>query len=447
QRYADLRALVADLERLQCRCGRSTWSRLTRSIFGSFKRSASCFRARRKSHDSSGSSALIEDEGWPNKVHHDAAEFNAGLAELDPGQPQNQNPYDDKPSVPLHLHNTWAQSRCPSDSIMAAGVNSCLATSIIAGQRGHPVASHESSFSSNSSGTLTDMTTITTPGEPVFAPHTTASPVELRESDASWHPHQFALQHSPQNPLTVQAEPPGSPAESLRGTVAWLPGEASAPVFELESATRLRKSVLPQTAQAVSDFPQSRQYSYDSETEAMVNASVDNQPSSTTFQSPSQKKQDAVPALQYQPSASPPASPPTRNKRRRRAKRSSGQQNNETLRCDLCDYVAGGKEPRRMMAKHCRTKGHCEKMGQEPPKYICPVCGSAQVREDNLRQHIIKKHEKKEPDFLRRDTLQNGDWERTLLGGIEAATRGLVYDPLGSELAGFSLSFGSSSGN
>lgn len=65
QRYADLQALMADLERLQCRCERSTWGR-TKSFFGSLKKRALSLRSRRKSQEVPELDAGRDAE-WPSE--------------------------------------------------------------------------------------------------------------------------------------------------------------------------------------------------------------------------------------------------------------------------------------------------------------------------------------------------------------------------------------------
>ncbi|KAL2138932.1 hypothetical protein VTI28DRAFT_6019 [Corynascus sepedonium] len=504
QRYADLRALVADLERLQCRCRHSTWSRLTRCISDRIKRikiSAPNSKTNRKPNDSFGSSVITRDEKWTTQLGNDAVKFNSEPAELhsepkvqppqeldsEPCQSyeldtsrqlfcelavthpnnlhtyygphhaldhdcpelegcsspqkknfrqlQNQNFIVDKHGVPISLCHTETRSQCPSDSVAGAGSSPCSTTSImtqqhrppvvspqssfssdsVAGagpspclaasfktrQYRHPAVSPQSSFSSDSSGAFTDATAITIPEERMFASHTTSSPLELGDSDDSWYTQESTLQQSPQNSLGGLAELPGSPVESLPGTAAWPPGQASASVSKLENALRQRELLLPQPAQFVRDSPQNLQYQYDSRTETMVGMSVDGQPVSTVFRFPSQLRQEAIQVLQYQPSVSPAAVMPARRNRRIRARRPGEQQNSDPLRCNLCDYVPGGNEPRRMLAKHNKSKGHLKNLGQEPPKHPCPVCGSVQVRKDNLRQHVIRKHGKRYLVLLR----------------------------------------------
>lgn len=82
QRYADLQALMADLERLQCRCERSTWGR-TKSFFGSLKKRALSLRSRRKSQEMAELDAGREAE-WPS--------------EDDPAPPTGELPAFSKPA-------------------------------------------------------------------------------------------------------------------------------------------------------------------------------------------------------------------------------------------------------------------------------------------------------------------------------------------------------------
>lgn len=279
----------------------------------------------------------------------------------------------------------------------------------------------------------------------MFAPHATSSPVEFRNSDAAWNARKVALQQSSQNSLSERVELPGSPAKSLREGVSLLTEQASAPVFKSSDLMRAEEPVLPQAVQSVSDFSQSQHYPYDSKVKTMFDAYVDSQPVSTEFNSPSQQRHEAVPVLQCQSPASPAASLPQGRDPKKRAELSGREQNSAPLRCDLCHYVAGGKEPRRMMIRHCMSKRHREKMGQEPLRFTCPVCGSAHVRPDNLRQHVIKKHEKKDLALLWRGACRerrlrkNGRRGRGAGAGMEA-TRRQVYNPLRSQLAVFAPS-------
>ncbi|AEO56522.1 hypothetical protein MYCTH_2301577 [Thermothelomyces thermophilus ATCC 42464] len=263
-RYAELRATVAHLERSQCRCGRSTWSRLTKSIFGSFSKPASTLRSRKRSNHSAGMPSTGHGERVA-ELPHPAAGHAARIAELDVRRPLAELPdhsslaelYGSNPTdrgdlgeprdqiARFHEHNTpiWpgfaeSEAQYPSQCLAALGHNTPSPFTPLPFSQ-----SAQSSISSIHSSSITDSPSVVVPEKPMFTAHVTASPTEQSGGIASWHTNPSMPHQVLQGPSGIAAELSGSPVGLLVPDMAMirLPEQTIGSLPELEGDTpRLR---------------------------------------------------------------------------------------------------------------------------------------------------------------------------------------------------------------
>ncbi|KAK4040845.1 hypothetical protein C8A01DRAFT_35121 [Parachaetomium inaequale] len=336
QRYADLRASMADLERSQCRCGRSTWSRLTKSLFGSLKERARSLMPRGKPQDSTDSEHEPDYE-WPGKLHPSSwpeelpavsrprpAElgpspaFKAELAaassagyyfngapgpgpacppayapyahgygygqkrfnsyELDSGiAPQPRMTFGHPPTQVSRPHELAAQvphlttPRYPNHAMTTFTNLSHLAPSTMS-PGGSDFVSPQSSISSVSS--LPGATTAAVPGAPLFATHTTSSPVEYDGGVAPWNAQQPRPHQNSWDSTATAVELPDSSPGPMLGTAQWLQNQPSGPVPELEGTVPFMKPTVSPLGQSFGEMQPMQPLELPANANTQVNMSV-----------------------------------------------------------------------------------------------------------------------------------------------------------------------------
>ncbi|KAH6850646.1 hypothetical protein B0I37DRAFT_118475 [Chaetomium sp. MPI-CAGE-AT-0009] len=254
QRYAHLQALVANLERCQCRCRQSTWSRLTKCFLGSLRERAASLKLRTKSQRP----PSLEQEASLEPSYKNPAFWWAEYPTTSPDDRAIELHADPCPIAELNAPSsarvfngvagqaTHAGVQAPSLSYpqgfkyahagyeLDSSFHELPAPHTMAGYRSHPpttprnmstlttsTASRQdsrsesffsppSSMSSAPSSLPPDIETSGAAGVPIFATDTTSSPLEYGQNDLPWNGYQPSPHHSTTNRAELPAWPPVS---------------------------------------------------------------------------------------------------------------------------------------------------------------------------------------------------------------------------------------------
>ncbi|EAQ86364.1 predicted protein [Chaetomium globosum CBS 148.51] len=289
ERYAHLEALVANLERCQCRCGQSTWSRLTKSFFGSLRTQAASLKSRTRSQKStrsepkasrispykrhssgrtrhpttppndepteldssaftpelSGTSFLSQETqvgvrstsfsdpqglGYAHARHELADSSPPSEPHLAFGRSQTQPPSFGRPVALASAPNFHMMAQYSGQAPTPPRTNPSLATSTVSHQGSGSFATPQTSMSSAASALGPDGMSAINTGFPSFSTETTSSPQEYEPGNMSWN----ASQPTPQHPGNYTAELPAEIPDSGLGTPERGQPRAYDPVAEME---------------------------------------------------------------------------------------------------------------------------------------------------------------------------------------------------------------------
>ncbi|KAK3308529.1 uncharacterized protein B0T15DRAFT_109693 [Chaetomium strumarium] len=408
--------------------------------------------------------------GLPDVHSHDASHYANPIGHRQPSYALDAGMIAIPQALPNQHHNQIpGVYELPDQTLISASHTAPTPNSTLYGRppprnlamssflRSTPTSHRQSVFSqSQNSSISTAVSSIAASVEqqgPLFASHTTYSPVEYGQNGdnvAAWLP--AASSHDRWTSITAVAELPDSSLLPELEAIQWLPkpgSESHMPIHppgttSLPSAFDETRSIEPLSGGIVA------QPGLDESgwlTSPVYGLGIANEIVNSGFMKPRSpspphsrlRRQPRIPRPRRNSSGyttrSVPAMPTTEDltspeglalpgrprnsaisglpsQQRVSKSKASGlrrrQAENESMYCRDCHYYPDeGPDQRKKMVRHNTSNRHRRNTGQEPGGgFQCPVCGSMHSRDDNRWQHVRKKH------MMRRNELDETFKER-----------------------------------